>query len=208
VNTQREVAARLILLAFGLIAGVAIMELAMRLLGESSQVGDLRGLHQLRLDRPWLYGLRPGADGVMQETGEIRYRVNADGFRGRRYARPKPDRTFRVLVLGDSIAFGYGVEEEQTFSHLMEARLQRLVTDRSVEVVNLAGGGYNPYNELALLADVGASYQPDLVLVQFCINDLNDPTLHFDWQTRIHLATIPDAAFPDPSLRRVAAARS
>jgi hypothetical protein len=39
------------------------------------------------------------------------------------------------------------------------------------------------------------------VLVQFCINDLNDPTLHFDAQTALHFSTIPDAAFPDPSLR-------
>ena len=49
------------------------------------------------------------------------------------------------------------------------------------------------------LADLGERYQPDLVLVQFCINDLNDPTLHFDAQTRLAMGSIPDAAFPDPA---------
>jgi hypothetical protein len=42
------------------------------------------------------------------------------------------------------------------------------------------------------------------VIVQFCINDLNDPTLHFDYNTRGRLAALPDAAFPDPSTRREA----
>ena len=68
--------------------------------------------------------------------------------------------------------------------------------------MNLGVGGYNAYNEAQLLEGVGLSYEPDLVLVQFCINDLNDPTIHFDAQTRIALSVIPDAAFPDPSRRR------
>src|SRR3989454_5058921 len=59
----------------------------------------------------------------------------------------------------------------------------------------------NPYTEAAVFADVGVGYQPDLVLVQFCVNDLNDPTLHFDAQTVERLDTIPDAAFPDPAHR-------
>src|SRR3990172_1582289 len=52
-----------------------------------------------------------------------------------------------------------------------------------------------------LFADLGPGYGPDLVLVQFCINDLNDPTLHFDRQTRLELGDLPDAAFPDPDHR-------
>ena len=40
------------------------------------------------------------------------------------------------------------------------------------------------------------------MLVQFCVNDLNDPTLHFDASTALVLEAIPDAAFPDPSARR------
>ena len=49
---------------------------------------------------------------------------------------------------------------------------------------------------------MGITYEPDLVLVQFCINDLNDPTFHFDTQTRLHLGTIPDAAYPNPDWQR------
>ena len=104
------------------------------------------------------------------------------------------------------VAFGYGVEMQQTFPKRMEAQLEaRRSTARTagathIEVLNLGVSGYNPYTEAALLADVGPSYQPDLVLVQFCINDLNDPTLHFNVQARLHMGTIPDAAYPEPSI--------
>ncbi len=193
--------ARLSLSLLGAFVGLAVGELALRSLAPSSLVMDLRGLHEVRPDRPWLYGLRPGADGVIHETGSVRYRINADGFRDRRYVRPKPSGTFRVIVLGDSISFGYGVDEVDAFPQRIEAQLARLAAEPRIEVVNLGVGGYNPYNELELLRDVGPTYQPDLVLVQFCINDLNDPTLHFDRQSRIHLGTVPDAAYPNPSVR-------
>ena len=71
-----------------------------------------------------------------------------------------------------------------------------------MEVLNFGINGYNPYTEAELFADPGVAYDPDLVLVQFCINDLADPTLHFGAQTRLHLGTIPEQAFPDPSKRR------
>jgi hypothetical protein len=37
--------------------------------------------------------------------------------------------------------------------------------------------------------------------VQFCINDLNDPTLHFDANTRLVLGALPAAAYPEPPSR-------
>ncbi len=67
--------------------------------------------------------------------------------------------------------------------------------------MNFAVPGHNPYTELELLRDLGASYQPDLVVVQFCSNDLADPTSHFSLNTKRILGSIPDAAYPDPENR-------
>ncbi len=184
----------LALISFALALGVS--ELVLRIRTPPSSDG-LRGLHELRPDRAWLFGLRPGARSTLEISGAVPYEVNADGFRDRRYDRSKPPGGFRILVLGDSLSFGYGVAQAQTYPKVMEAGL-----GAGFEVLNFGVGGYNPYNEAALFADVGVSYQPDLVLAQFCINDLNDPTLHFDAQTLMHLGAIPDAAFPDPSERR------
>jgi lysophospholipase L1-like esterase len=195
----RAAAARLVLVLVGLAAGLAAVELGLRLLPSASS-SDVRGLHELRPDRPWLYGMRPGAE--MRGPGGVRYQVNADGFRDRGYARPKPAGTFRIVVLGHSVAFGWGVTLDDTYPKLFEARLAELAPGKRIEVLNLGVSGYNAYTESALFRDVGIGYEPDLVMVEFGINDLNDPTLHFDAQTAARLHDIPDEAFPNPALRR------
>ena len=186
-------------IALGAVAStLAVAEVALRLSPDRSQEG-MRALHEFRPERPWIFGLRPGAQTTFahpDSTLEILYRINEDGFRDRLYARPKRPETSRILVLGDSIAFGFGVEEADTFPKVMERSL-----GGDVEVLNLGVNGYNPYTEAALLSDVGVSYEPDLVLVQFCINDLNDPTLHFDASTQLSLPELPEIAFPDPDAR-------
>ncbi|MEE9608203.1 MAG: GDSL-type esterase/lipase family protein, partial [Myxococcota bacterium] len=189
MKPSKRLVLRFALAAAGALLGLAVAELALRAAAPLFPVSELRGLHEARPDRPWLYGLRPGASGQLEErTGDVRYRINQDGFRGRGYARPKPPGVFRVLVVGDSIAFGYGVEQSEAFPQVLEERLSEAAPEARVEVLNLGTGGYNPYTEAALLRDVGVSYEPDLVLVQFAINDLNDPTLHFDAQSRLHLS--------------------
>ena len=198
---------RVALMLFGLALGAVLIETGLRVAGglRDSKAGgasELRGLHRFRPDLPWLFELRPGAEGRISEKDSAFYRINADGLRDSVHARPKPDGVFRVVVMGDSVSFGYGVEEAEAYPQVLEALLSELVPESRIEVVNLGVGGYNAYNEAKLLEGVGQSYEPDLVLVQFCINDLNDPTLHFDAQTRIALSVIPDAAFPDPSQRR------
>jgi lysophospholipase L1-like esterase len=203
---------RVCLMLFGLALGVGLIETGLRVAGslrnsEARGAIGLSGLHRFRPDLPWIFELRPGAEGSIPDRriagkGAALYRISADGLRDALYARPKPDGVFRVVVLGDSLSFGYGVEEAEAYPQVLEELLSEFVPDFRIEVVNLGVGGYNAYNEAELLKGVGQSYEPDLVLVQFCINDLNDPTLHFDSQTRIALSAIPDAAFPDPSQRR------
>jgi lysophospholipase L1-like esterase len=191
------------LVAAGLLAGLAAAELALRLWPVGPRGRELRLLHEVHPGRPWLYGLRPGADVQLAVSGAVHYRINADGFRGPRAPIPKPPGRHRVLVLGDSIAFGYGVDEAEAFPRQLERRLAAVPGAPALDVVNLGVNGYNAYTEAALYEDVGARYAPDLVLVQFCVNDLNDPTLHFDASTVARLGAIPPDAFPDPARHRV-----
>src|SRR5262245_52901940 len=135
---------RLGLLALGIALGVGGVELGLRLAGAERDAGTLRALHEPRPDRAWLYGLRPGASARMDATGDVLYTINADGFRDRPREKVPPRGTWRAVVLGDSVAFGYGVEQEATFP----ARLERLLSRAGApaEVLNLAMNGYNPYN--------------------------------------------------------------
>lgn len=180
-----------------LIVVVALLaEGVYRLVAPPPEVFDLSGLHEFRPDREWLYRGRAGAAGEIFGTY---YEINADGFRGPVHDRTNPENRKRLVVMGDSIAFGFGVDVEETFPRVIETLLASRLPEANVEVVNLGVGGYNAWNEARLLDDVGLDYDPDLVLVQFSINDLNDPTVHFSTQTRLAMDAIPDKAFPDPS---------
>lgn len=98
--------------------------------------------------------------------------VNRKGYRGpeHEYRKP-PDRT-RVLMLGDSIAYGAGVKDDETFSALLEGRRPQL------DVVNLAVGGYGTDQELIQLTQEGLRYRPDVVILNFCLfSDVVDNAL-------------------------------
>src|SRR6185436_18130054 len=59
-------------------------------------------------------------------TPQYRHRLstNSKGFRGvHEYAVPKPTNVFRVMVLGDSVVNGYGVEDDETFCAVLEKKL-------------------------------------------------------------------------------------
>lgn len=196
---MRSLLARTLLVAAGLATGVLLVEVGLRAFG-STGGGGLRGLHQVEPDAPWLYRGLPGAEARARATGDVLYRINADGFRDIARERARSGDALRIGVLGDSIAFGYGVEVGDRFTEQLEAELRRL-SGRAVEVLNFGVAGYNAYNEAALFIGLLADYELDLVLVQFCVNDLNDPTLHFDAQTRLALGELPEAAFPNPATR-------
>jgi len=201
MRSLQPVLAAIALATGGLAIGCLLVEGLARVLTPAA--GDLRGLHELRPDRPWLYGLVPSSVHRLRATGDITYAINADGFRDRPRSPRPAEGTFRIVVLGDSVAFGYGVAQDDTFPSQLERALSA-TSPVPVEVLNLGVNGYNPYTEAALFADVGRHYAPALVLVQFCVNDLADPTLHFDASTLLALRAdaLPDAAFPEPRTRR------
>lgn len=105
------------------------------------------------------WALRPNARATSWRTGAaVQYRINADGWRGEDLPRDKPSGTLRVVLLGDSRTFGYGVPIEQHFSELLEGYF------RSLEVVNLGVSGYGVGQELLMLREKGWSYAPDVVV--------------------------------------------
>ena len=98
--------------------------------------------------------------------------INQLGFRDdREYALEKSPRTFRVLVLGDSVTFGHGSVYEHSYPRLLEDHLRAWRPEVEWQVWNLGVPGYNTSQELAHLLEVGPAFQPDLVIVGFFEND-------------------------------------
>lgn len=80
----------------------------------------------------------------------------------------------RVLLMGDSVAYGSGVAYEKTFAPVLESQLTRGLGDTTA-VLNAAVPGYNTSQESILLEQLGPIVRPHVVLVQFCLNDYLDP---------------------------------
>ena len=123
-----------------------------------------------RSDNPRLrFELRPG--GVAR--AEVEYRVNELGLRGPETTIEKPPGVRRIAVLGDSIAFGYWVSDAQGFARQLETLLcERPSAGGRVEVLNFGVPGYNLEQEIEALRAKALAFSPDLVVVLFCLNDL------------------------------------
>jgi lysophospholipase L1-like esterase len=123
-----------------------------------------------RSDDPRLrFELRPG--GVAR--AEVEYRVNQLGLRGPETTIEKPPGVRRIAVLGDSIAFGYWVSDGQGFARQLETLLRDgSSAGERIEVLNFGVPGYNLEQEIEALREKALRFSPDLVVVLFCLNDL------------------------------------
>jgi hypothetical protein len=81
----------------------------------------------------------------------------------------------RLLVLGDSFAFGWGVTADEAFPRRLEALLRERLPGRRVEVIDGGVPGYSPYQEKALLLRLVDSCDVDAVVSTFSLaNDMVD----------------------------------
>ncbi len=80
----------------------------------------------------------------------------------------------RVLMLGDSVTFGWGVPQDQTVSAHLERRLTGALA-REVDVINSGVGNYNTAMEVAWFEGDGIALEPDAVVLNLFINDA-EPT--------------------------------
>ena len=98
--------------------------------------------------------------------------VNQLGFRGPEIEAQKPPGLFRIIALGDSITDGFYVENEHTYPYQLEARLRE--KGCPVEVVNVARGWSGIDVEFEMLKKFGMPLQPDLVVLTFVSNDIEE----------------------------------
>ncbi|MEC7641319.1 MAG: hypothetical protein VYC17_04100 [Nitrospinota bacterium] len=100
-------------------------------------------------------------------------KYNPAGFRDHNYSLKKPEKVFRILVLGDSQTFGHGIERlEDTFPKLLETYLNTGSRGFRFEVLNFALPGWNTDTHVQNFFKKGLSYQPDLVLLIYYHNDI------------------------------------
>ncbi len=96
------------------------------------------------------------------------------GYRGPTYSEMKDPETFRIVVLGDSIAEGIAIDH---YEDLFSAKIERALREAGTpaEVLNFGVSGYNTEQEVETLKDKALPFDPDLVLLAYCLNDTASP---------------------------------
>lgn len=190
----RRLLIRGLLVTCGALAGVAAAEIGLRAVTGMGQGGvdDLSGAlsspasgtvaggpvtlaHLLRPsgnpDR--VYELRPGLDCVFKG---VRVTTNSFGMRDGEVSQVKPPGTLRVVGLGDSVMFGWGVEVEEGYMEVAEKMLgDEASAAGTVTCLNFGVPGYNTAMQAALFRDLAAGFDPDALVIHFVNNDLDLP---------------------------------
>jgi lysophospholipase L1-like esterase len=100
-------------------------------------------------------------------------RINSQGLRDNDYSLTKPWGVYRILLLGDSTTFGWGVPLEETTAKILERKLnaERLPGYQHFEAINAGVGNYDTVQEVTYYESQGREFHPDLVILVYFIND-------------------------------------
>ncbi len=98
----------------------------------------------------------------------LSYQINSLGLRGPEVPKDKPG--LRILALGNSCTFGWGVSFEKCWTELLESQLNEGIAGDSIGVVNAGVPGYSSYQGKIHLQKL-LYLKPDIVLIIFGWND-------------------------------------
>lgn len=116
-----------------------------------------------------VWELNPGAEGEMHG---VRYKINSIGIRDFEYSLKKTAGVFRIAVVGDSVAFGYGIDDmKDLFSNVMEGELNKRYKNIRFEVLNFGISDTSSHHHLTVIKNKILMFEPDLVLLGYNLND-------------------------------------
>lgn len=86
--------------------------------------------------------------------------INSQSMRDREYGLKKPAGVKRIAMLGDSFVFGWGVENKEIFTEILEDRYLK-----NVEALNFGVSGYDARQEVERLKEEGLKFGPDVAFL-------------------------------------------
>jgi lysophospholipase L1-like esterase len=183
----KPAAANLLLVAFATLVGLVALEGAVRVRVALTAEPSFEEVSARRA--PVVPGAKATLGQLLRPTGDRRIYelvpglevnfagrhvvVNAEGFRGPSRPVSKPAGASRIVGLGDSVMFGWGVDEGEDYLSVLVARLNG--RGAAWDVINTAVPGYNTVMEVETLKARGLAYAPDVVVLGYCVNDLELP---------------------------------
>ncbi|MBP1883761.1 SGNH/GDSL hydrolase family protein [Sinorhizobium mexicanum] len=177
---MRRIALMVLSTALSIAVGALLFEGIARIAFDDGMDFDLemwkyaRDLKRVSANPAIAHEHRPNTGGVYMG---VPVQINSIGLRDRELAAGgKPVGRVRTVMLGDSLTFGWGVRAEDTPSRQLEALLNGTsAPDPRYEVINTGVGNYNTPMEVAYFVTEGYKFDPDVVVLNYFINDA-EPT--------------------------------
>lgn len=171
-----NVLGNIVLLAFAILLGCIAMEVALRVIfAHSLDFSMEMWKYAVKLKRPVAnpdlsFAHAPNRSAFLMG---VPVSINSEGLRDREFSLEKPPGVYRVMMLGDSTTFGWGVRQEDTAAKFLERKLSAALPAgySGVEVMNAGVGNYDTVQEVTYYETIGWKYHPDLVVLVFFIND-------------------------------------
>jgi len=119
------------------------------------------------------YRLRPNVSQKIEGIAELSFLVksNSNGLRDKEHFSETPENTIRIITIGDSFTFGWGVNVEDSYPKVMEKELSKY---GKYEVINAGFPGNSFYGDLEALKCVLEKYETDFVLIGLHGGDLKE----------------------------------
>jgi len=160
--------------------------LAATLIGLLLAEGLVRLLRPQPLTVPWadkINGVlvpRPNVRGreFVPDTYDVTISFNSQRFRGQReYSTQPGNGIIRLAMLGDSVTFGNGANDDQTYPSQLESilreRLHQTAASRVPEVINAGIGGTGTAEQALWYENWVAQFTPHLVVLNIFCNDVD-----------------------------------
>ncbi len=104
------------------------------------------------------------------------FTTNHLGFREKRFSHRKKSETFRILIFGDSLTFGVGIDDDHRYSNVLEELFKINFPKKNIEVLNFGIPGYSLDQEHDLIKTILKLVECDLVILGVFRNDLQRTT--------------------------------
>ena len=152
----------------GCVAVILSAELAARLFVPAWTPKREERVKFWRFDEGLGWAHEPGQRGqFVHREFRVGVDINSQGLRDSEYPLTRTDKK-RLLVLGDSFGWGFGVEHYERFSEILESR------HPDWEIINASVSGYGTDQQLLYLRHAGTAWQPDAVMLLFNYNDFRN----------------------------------
>jgi len=159
-----------IVLASSFIVALLLAEIATRLTGLAA-LGITDPMFQPSAYPGVSYEFKSNASGFV--WGHTRLETNSYGLRGPEVTLAKPKATYRVGIFGDSVTFGQGVADKDTYTRVLERRLREKFRPRGliVEVLNFGVPSYNITNMVSSFTEKGVRFGLDIAVLAPILED-------------------------------------